>query len=308
MKLAGLLGACFFLAASPVRAQVAGKVLVDGQPDQPVVPGQPALLTFGFTRGPDHELIQDFDLDHGKYMHLIVVSQDLQTFAHLHPDLALASAVFKITVNAPSEDPDNQDAIRAITLPGTALLFAEIKPHAEPEADVRLEVQAAGTPDPRPLEPDPIDPSGRIRKHFTADGSPGQPGDEYRATLKVSTMGQGASSMVHLDMVLDRLTPTSSADPTYAPVTDLEPWLGMLGHAVVIGAAGSTAADKVFRHLHAGHHGAHALAPPGAVGFALSGDAVPPAGLYKVWVQIKTRGRILSLPFVFPIGDTTAAP
>jgi hypothetical protein len=99
----------------------------------------------------------------------------------------------------------------------------------------------------------------------------------------------------------------------YMPVTDLQTWLGMPGHGVLLGAAGANAQGKQFRHLHAGHdHGAggpghpgHPGQPGGGAGpdlvFMMEGHDVPPAGLYKLWGQFKHHDRVLTFPFVFQL-------
>lgn len=89
----------------------------------------------------------------------------------------------------------------------------------------------------------------------------------------------------------------------YAPINDLEAWLGMPGHLVMIGKDGQLT-DKVFRHLHADHGGhledAGNHAGPD-VTFMLMDPEIPPAGVYKVWGQFKRQGRVLTVPFVIQL-------
>ncbi|MOA46612.1 hypothetical protein D3C78_1691440 [compost metagenome] len=97
------------------------------------------------------------------------------------------------------------------------------------------------------------------------------------------------------------------ADGRYRDVSALENWLGIGGHAVMIGERGAQVGDRVFVHLHAGHgddqhhghHGAAAAASP--VTFMAHGTEIPPAGRYKLWVQLKHAGKILTVPFTLAL-------
>lgn len=279
-------------------------VRLNGAPNGAVQPGAPAALAIGFV--DDGRPVTEFEPSHGKLMHLIAVSSDLDTFAHLHPDLR--DGVFQLAANQPSSDPDNQDAARAFSKPGGYFLFGEVTPRGEDLHQPRFELTASGPAAPVALRPDPVAPDGTLRKYFTPDGRPGKAGDAYQVTLKLER-GEHHPGMPMVTLNYN-LQETHDATRHYAPVTNLEPWMGMPGHAILIGAGGATLSDKVFRHLHAGHGGHMAIeggghgggGEPGATGpdlaFMMMGADVPAAGLYKVWMQFKHHGRILTLPFV----------
>lgn len=287
--------------------QVEGRMLVNGVPNGEIKPGQAGKLAFSFA-GPQGPHTR-YDEMHGKFMHLIAVSSDLETFAHMHPDLD-ATGTFTQVVNQASADPDNRDAARALPKPGTYFLFGEVTPAGESIEEPRFTLKAEGTAAPAPLRLDAPQPDGTIRKFFKADGQPGQTGDAYQATLTVEK-GEHHPGMPMITLTLN-LQMTHAQTRHYSPVTNLEPWMGMTGHAIVIGAAGRRVQDKVFRHLHSGHGdhladggghggGGHGGEPgPGGpdVTFMLMGDEVPAAGTYKIWVQTKHNGRVLTLPFV----------
>lgn len=69
------------------------------------------------------------------------------------------------------------------------------------------------------------------------------------------------------------------------PVADLEPYLGALGHLVVIGAA-----DLSYLHVHP-MHTAHS---PGEVSFGLF---VPSAGAYRLFFEFSHRGTVRAAAF-----------
>lgn len=296
-------------AAGAVAARhFKGSVLVNGTAGGTVQPGAPANLSFGFVN--DGKPVTEFEPEHGKYMHLVAVSSDLDTFAHVHPDLR--GGTFQLAANEPSGDPDNQDAARVFPKAGSYFLFAELTPQGEGPQEPRYQVVAPGAAQPVALVPDQPAPDGTIRKFFTADGRPGKAGDAYQVTLKVEK-GEHHPGMPMVTLTYN-LQESHDQSRHYGPVTTLEPWMGMAGHAIVIGAAGARLEDKVFRHLHASH-GAHTAtdggdqdhggAEPGLSGpevsFMMMGADVPADGVYKVWAQLKNHGRVLTLPFVIQL-------
>lgn len=78
---------------------------------------------------------------------------------------------------------------------------------------------------------------------------------------------------------------------TGAPVSDLEPFLGAPGHMLIVSADLTEAS-----HVHPEE--------PSATGPTVSFHPVmPAAGLYKLWVQFQRRGHVVTVPFVFEVGE-----
>lgn len=270
-------------AAPPsTGAALRGQLSVDGVPDGPMRPGQPTSWAFGFSDAGTGTPLTRFDLHHERAMHLIVVKRDLSSFAHLHPALG-ADGRFRLRVNAPGEDADNRDAAGAVTKPGTYLLFAEVAPSGQSARLSRFTVRAEGEERDEVLAPDPVADSGEVEKDL-ADGA-------YRVSLRTAR-GEHHPGMAMLTFTLT--VRARNAQGNYDEVRDLAPWLGMTGHAVLIGAKGERAADRVFRHLHAGH-GPQAAGGP--LSFMAMAAEVPPAGLYRLWCQFKHRGQVQTAPF-----------
>ena len=287
-----------FASAAMAQATLVGKLRVNGLDEATMEPGEGARWTIAFSSSANGTPVTTFESDHEKPMHLIVVSEDLSSFAHVHPGYAPSTGVFTLDANSPSADPDNQDAARVVTRPGKHFLFAEVHPAGGAVELQRFAVKATGQTTPAVFVVDPPGPDGTIVKQFDATGQPTSGPGEYRVSLQVEAM---KASMVHLTFRLERRS-SDGAPVGYVPVTDLEPWLGMTAHAVVVGAQGATAADRVFRHLHSGHgaHGARDATSPEVL-FMMHGEDVPPAGPYRVWLQVKRAGRVLTLPFSFEI-------
>lgn len=275
MKWLGVLVLGLALAA-PVHA-LKGRLLVDGIEGGTMDPLATSRWTLGFRTDAGAPQI-GFEAEHQKYMHLIVVPADLSSFAHVHPGFAPGTGTFTIDVNAPGVDADNLDAARVVTRPGPHFVFAEVKPRGADLEQHRFTVRATGAESPVPPVAEDVDADGWITH---VDGA-------HRVRLKPEAI---KADMVHLTFRVETKTAAG-----WVPVNDLESWLGMSAHAVMIGAAGDTAGERVFRHLHAGH-GDHVRDSGEHILFMLHGDDVPPSGVYRVWLQVKRQGRVLTFPF-----------
>ena len=76
---------------------------------------------------------------------------------------------------------------------------------------------------------------------------------------------------------------------TGSPVTDLQPYLGAAGHVLIV-------SPDLTNSVHA-HPDANGSGPDLAVHAAF-----PQAGVFKLWVQVQRRGRVVSAPFTVRIG------
>lgn len=230
------------------------------------------------------ELIED----HGKLVHLFLVSADGQSaFAHLHP-------VTRDTVTFSAPMP---------SLPaGSYRMFADIV-HATgftqtmtAMLDVRGGTSGAAS---EAVDPDdswgartPVTRTGNVMRVSLGDGT----------TL---TWQRGGAPLVANTEADLRFTVT----PPPGDSAGLEPYLGMAGHAVVVRNDG-----QVFVHLHPlgtismaaqarlAESGAgamnHATMAPSVAGDTIYFPyAFPQAGDYTVWVQLKRRGRVLTGSF-----------
>jgi hypothetical protein len=105
-------------------------------------------------------------------------------------------------------------------------------------------------------------------------------------------------------------------DAAGRPVTDLEPYLGAMGHCVILAAdpaiylhthplhAGSAARSSATRSARARRDSAPGTPPPSSVVFH---TIFLRAGLYKLWGQFQHRGKIVMAPFVLDVAASTKA-
>ncbi len=292
---------------TPQAGSLNGELLINGALNSQMLPNTPAQWSFSFKDQAGQPVTQ-FDLEHYKYMHLISVSSDLSTFSHMHPTLNNDGSL-KIDVNKPSTDPDNQDTKSVTPKAGNYFLFTEVKPKSQKLMQTRFNVNTKGAESPLPINVDPQIEPNKYQKFFNEKSVLGKPGDKYKVHLHVYKMGQGDGGMIHFIYNIQKNVSTSGA-PNYQDVKDLQSWLGMDGHAIVVSKAGNTAKDKIFMHLHAGHHDHGDLnimtkvyreAAGPKIEFVLVGASIPPAGVYKIWCQFKHQNQIFTAPFVVQI-------
>ena len=242
--------------------------------------------------------------DHGKLIHVFVISDDMSSFAHLHPG-SRDSVVF------PSQLP----ALPA----GKYRVFADIVHESGFTHTLTSSVDIPAAISSLPVT--------------TAD-----PDDSWLVDAKPNTGTQATlddGTTIHWirgdKFVAGNPAPlrfeVRNADGSPAP---LEPYMGMAGHAVVQRADGS-----VFVHLHPmgtismasqmafvmrnegdtirGRLGkrvseaemsaiSHATVPSSTVSFPY---AFPKEGPYRVWVQVKRGGRVLTAAFDAAVSKAT---
>ena len=205
------------------------------------------------------KVVRDFEIMHTKIMHFIVVRKDLANFQHLHPDFDKESGVFSLP------------AIKFET-DGEYRLFADFTPsggmaqghehHAGMAMGQTLGVSVVAGNESK-YRPEPI---GDMR---TTDRR-----ENYLFNLENTGSG--------LERAL-RFTISENGKPA----KDLQPYLGALGHIVVLSEG-----DLLYVHAHPDESAANA---PGAVSFEVH---FPRAGKYKIFGQFQHRGRVLTASFV----------
>ena len=221
------------------------KLVVGTDPSQPQA-GSPTKLVLQI-QDDDGTPIKRFDVLHEKLVHLIVVREGLDEFAHLHPDVD-ASGMITIEFAFPKS--------------GKYRLFADHQPQGKSPGLAVGEFAVSGDDEPAAaLVPNasPEVTNGDIKAHVTF-----KPGEQETA--------------VRFHIV----------DADDKPVGDLQPYLGAMGHLVIISADGH-------EYVHAHPLSEAKTAPDGAVEFAAH---FPKPGIYKAWGQFQRGGSVFTVPFV----------
>lgn len=234
----------------------------------PITPGKPTTLTFAF-KDPTGAACKDFNIVHEKPLHLLMVSKDMSWYAHEHPEVQ-SDGTFKLTFTFPAG--------------GEYRLFNDFTPKdvGMQVVPVTLKVEGAA-PAAKALTPDAETPKTVEGYTVTLDtGGPVKTGDETHLVYTISKDGK--------------------------PVTDLRPYLGAMGHLVIISQD-----QKQFVHSHPHEDGdEHAGSKTGPKVDFEAVFAEP--GLYKGWAQFQVStgagGKVITVPFTFNVakGEGTAKP
>ncbi len=279
----GLLDHSALLSASPSPA--------------PLRAGVPTTWTLCLRDQSTGDTLRQFDVVHEKLLHLLIAARDLSWFNHIHPAL----------------QPDGTWRVEfALPRPGTYRLYADYTRaggrHEVISLDVTTSEPQASAMSPAVLTPDVLDAQGFISRAVlaTPEGHPEATGGEAY-TVKLMPMPAYIAAkqpvMLHA-MVLDAQG---------QPVRDLEPYLGAMGHAVLLSEDGTR-----FLHTHPMGDSSMANMPGmGAMPAMTAHDSLmlaektgpnvmfhtqfPEAGRYKLWLQFQHHGAIVTAPFVLGV-------
>jgi len=156
--------------------------------------------------------ITSFDIFQEKKMHLILVSDDLQYFQHLHP-IYQNKGSFRIKTNFPQ--------------PGNYTFFSSYKPSGKSEQVSVMKIKVPGTP--------------QVLANIDLTTSKIFGHTKTKLTFSPSTFTAGQEVMVMFD--LKDMTNNQ-------PITDLQPYLGERGHLVIVKQSSILSASN-YIHAHA---------------------------------------------------------
>ena len=214
-----------------------------------ILPAQPVQLNL-MIHDASGSMVKEFETVHEMKVHLIIVRDGLDQFAHIHPEIDPAGNI-SATFNFPTA--------------GKYRLYADHKPVGKSQAVAIAEVDVTGTPPPKgALVPNT---PGRVK----ADG--------LGAEIAVENAKAGEMTRISFTLL----------DAGDKPVTDLRPYLGAMGHLVVLSADG-----KQFVHSHP----AEGKSSGGTVAFEAH---FPQPGIYKGWGQFQRLDAVHNVPFVVEV-------
>jgi hypothetical protein len=227
--------------------------------------GKPATLLFTL-KDPRGAPVKSVEIVHEMPLHLLMVSTDLSWYAHEHPEL----------------QPDGTFVFKDWTFPagGEYILYHDFTPKDVGMQVVPVTLKVSGTPSA------PVKLAVDADKPKVVDG--------YSVTLDTGgPVKTGAATHMAYTITKDG-----------KPVTDLTPYLGAMGHLVIISE------DRTeFVHSHPHEEGAeHGAATKGGPKVDFEAHFKKP-GLYKGWAQFQHMGKVVTVPFTFQVqtGASTGA-
>jgi hypothetical protein len=226
----------------------------------------PSEYSFSIVDENGH-VLKDYQLTHTKVLHLIVVRKDLAYFQHVHPDFDPATGIF--TIKDLTFPADGQYRIFA----DFAATGGQMDSMGMPLTTVDSEDVAVGNS--ASYAPQPIG-TEETTKTF---------GD-----LKVTLGTHGTPKSGTENMLMFSLSSNGK------PVTDLEPYLGALGHVVVL-------REGNLDYIHAHPIEDVTTLQTGVVSFMVD---FPEAGKYKVFTQFQRGGKVITTNFVVTVEQGAA--
>lgn len=216
---------------------------------------------------------------HERPMHLLVVSDDLREFYHIHPEL---------------QPDDTYQVSQIFPAGGHYTLYADYTPPGSNQIVDRFSLDVAG----------PRRPVTRL----TADRNLVHANGGIRAQLRLNqplVAGREAD-----------LTVALKDTATGQPVTNLQFYLGALAHLIVISEDRQdfihahplepgdlqTYQDNSTTHIHNVADAERKLVGPSPSEITAR-TTFPRAGLYKVWAQFQRDGQVVTIPFVVRVGE-----
>lgn len=173
-------------------------LIVESDPAAPAA-GVPAALKL-MIHDADGSMVRDFEVTHEKLVHLIMVREGLDEFAHVHPTV---------------DDEGNFTISHTFPKAGKYRLYADYKPKGKPASIAKTQLDVKGEPSPAP----------RLVVNVPGEVS----ADSLVANIELSNAKGGQEAEVRV-----LLTNESGQ-----PVEKLEPYLGARGHLVVISDDGN---------------------------------------------------------------------
>ncbi len=212
--------------------------------------------------------LKNFAITHTKQMHVIVARKDLKYFQHVHPEFDQASGVF---------------IFKDLTFPadGVYRIFADFAPNGGMK-------DSGGMTLPVTISEDVDVGSGT---NYTPEGLGSEDKvktfDSYQVSLS-SDKALVSGKEVKL---------TFNLKQSGKPITDLEEYLGALGHAVILRES-----NLDFIHAHPLEDASKTQT--GEVGFMVN---FPEAGRYKVFTQFQRAGKVFTTDFLVSVALGTGA-
>jgi hypothetical protein len=229
--------------------------------------GKPTHLNLIVTEQMVGEIIKQFDVIHDKLMHLIIVnSEDLSHFAHIHPKLNKETGIFNI--------------VHTFAKAGKYKMWIDVKPKGG--------IQQVLAAFPFNVEGQPVHTPAAIAHEQTRVKNVVAEGQSYQVMLNCQPEQLVAGGNVKMTFEI--------RDANGKPISNLEPLMAAGGHCVIIDADA-----REFLHVHPAEEITDDVARwQGGPSVSFLAN-FPKPGLYRAWGQFLHEGRLLTADFTFEV-------
>jgi hypothetical protein len=195
--------------------------------------------------------VEKFDVNHEKQLHLILVSKDLSYFDHIHPEYK-GKRLFEISTMFP----ENREY----------KLIADFVPTGAQQKTESHWIQVGN----EKAAMEPLTPDKSLTKTI----------DNKEITLQFDKLQAGKEVQMNFSF---------KDSKTKAPITNLQPYLGAVGHVVII-------SSDVEQYIHNHPLEEKATGPDAKFATSFSKN-----GVYKIWGQFQQNGKVFIVPFVVQV-------
>jgi hypothetical protein len=229
-----------------------------------IKPGVPATLTFTVRHPGTGAIITGFETVHERRFHLFVVSRDMEVFEHIHPEQQ-PDGRWKINVTLPT--------------PGAYQLLSDFLPTGGSPQFIGRTIETAGFDGDLESQVPHLVPDAVLTK-----------------TVGSLTAHVELEPSILVEGQFGHLTFTLTDSKTGRLVTDLQPYLGAFGHALILS---EDMRDYVHSHPFE--------SPENDVSKGFGGPTVtfegymPKAGRYRAWCQFQRNGEVITIPLTLNV-------
>ncbi len=220
--------------------------------------GEPVTLSFTIRHPGTNAVITGYEVVHEKRYHLFVVSRDMEFFEHIHPE----------------QLPDGRWTVQT-TLPraGDYRILSDFLPTGGSPQFIGRTLETVDFTGDLESQAPRLMPDVDVTK---TDGS-------GTAHLELEPAPLVEGQFAHLAFTLTDATSSR-------PVTDLQPYLGAFGHALILS---EDMRDYVHSHPFEDIDASKTSGGP-TVTFE---GYMPKAGRYRAWSQFQRNGEVITIPF-----------
>ena len=240
-----------------------------------VQPKQKTTISY-IIKNDKGEVLKNYDIVHEKIMHFIAVRKDLAYFQHLHPEYNEATGEFTLAITFPEDGPYR--------------IFPDFTPGVENPQKLPVTVYQ---------DIEVGDSNNYAEQRVVPDTEQTKIYGEYSVTM---TLPQAIRKQ-------QEVTYTLNITNDGKPVTNLEKYLGALGHSVILkedtldfihthalGADSTNTGQEHGAQQHDGSQNTQGTGPE--ISFATN---FPESGVYKIFTQFQHAGDVQTVDYIVKI-------